>query len=113
MSVKTKLLSEEAVITSQTKRAPTVPLPIKTVDDEIALVSKTKKDLKKLKIPPAATTDITRDTSASPDTALWLRGKGGKNDSKGKGNPKGKRWVAPEQQWINDWTQWSPPPKGK
>ena len=44
-----------------------------------------------------------------------LAGKGGKNDSKGNGNPKGKRWAAPDQQWNkgNDWTQWSQPPKGK
>ena len=119
MSVKTKLLSEEAVITSQLKRTPIAPLPTKTVsfaDDEIALINTTKKNLKKLKISPAATTeDSTADTLASPDTALWLKGKGGKNDSKGNGNPKGKRWVAPDQQWnnSNDWTQWSQPPKGK
>ena len=56
MSVKTKLLSEEAVLTSQTKKASMTPLLSKTVDDEIALVSKTKKDLKKPKNPPAVTT---------------------------------------------------------
>ena len=114
MSVKTKLLSEEAVLTSQSKKTPNGPLPGTIVDDEIALVVKTKKDLKKLKTQPAVAPDTTGDTLASPDTALWMKGKGGKNDSKGKGHPKGKtRWAAPEPQWNNDWTQWQQPFKGK
>jgi hypothetical protein len=114
MSVKLRLISEEAVLTSQTKKAPTVPPPIKTIDDEIALVATTKRDLKKLTTPPTATTETPGDTSASPDTAFWMRGKGGKNDTKGKGRSKSKnRWVAHEHQWNHDWTQWSQPSKGK
>ena len=114
MSVKLRLISEEAVLTSQTKKAPTVPPPIKTIDDEIALVATTKRDLKKLTTPPTATTETPGDTSASPDTAFWMRGKGGKNDTKGKGRSKSKnRWVAHEHQWNHDWTQWSQPYKGK
>ncbi len=72
MSVKTKLLSEEAVLTSQTKKASMTPLPSKTVDDEIALVSKTKKDHKKPKNPPAATTEATEDPAAPRGHCLMV-----------------------------------------
>ena len=107
MSVKTKLFSEEAVLTSQSKKASLAPLPTKTTDDEIALVSKKTKDNKKhptTKIPtapqPAATTEATEEPLGSLDKALWLKVKGGKGNPNGKGHPKGKnRWHAPDQQW--------------
>ena len=51
MSVKTKLLSEEAVLTSQSKKASLASLPNTTTDDEIALVLKKSKDNKRHTIP--------------------------------------------------------------
>jgi hypothetical protein len=114
MSVKTKLLSEEAVPTSQTKKASQASLSRTSTDDEIALVSKKTKDKKQstTKTPQAATSEATEETSS--DKALWLKGKGGKGNPTGKGQSKGKnRWHAPDQQWNDAWDQWSQPAKGK
>ncbi len=116
MSVKTKLLSEEAVLISQSKKAsldpPTTP---RANDDEIALVSKQPKDKKHptTKTQPEASSD---DASSSKDKALALKGKGGKGNPKGKEIPKGRHhWHAPGQQWATEWTQseWPQPSKGK
>jgi hypothetical protein len=85
-------------------------------DDEIALVAKKTKDVKKSTTtktqpvtPPASTTTDEMASSSTPDTALWLKGKGGKGkSSKGKN-----RWPTPDQPWGDTWTQWTPSPKGK
>jgi hypothetical protein len=106
MSVKIKLLSEEAVLTSQTKKASQAPLPSTSTDDEIALVSKKMKDNKKhpiTKTPQAATTETAEETSL--DKALWVKGKGGKGNPTGKGHAKGKNcWHTPDQHWNDTWT---------
>ena len=115
LKVKTRLQSEEAVIASQNKKAPLVHQS--PTDDEIALVAKKTKDAKKSHTiktqsvtPPASTTTTDEMASSStPDTALWLKGKGGKGKpSKGKN-----RWTTPAQPWGDTWTQWTSPPKGK
>jgi hypothetical protein len=113
MSVKTKLLSEEAVLTSQSKKVSLAPLPSTTTDDEIALVLKKSKDNKRHTTPktqPVAMPEATEAPPLSSDTALWTTGKGGK----GKDKPKGKNhWGAHTQPWNTEWTQWTQPPKGK
>jgi uncharacterized protein YihD (DUF1040 family) len=69
--VKKKLISEEAILISQNKKAPPAPTPSTSTDDEIALVSKKTKDKKHLtaKTPQAATTDTAEEMF--PDKALW------------------------------------------
>jgi hypothetical protein len=91
MSVKTKLLNEEAVLISKSKQKDQkednfVSISDATAkDDELALVSalkitgknKTKKE------PPAPTPDDPNDK------VLFVKGKGGKRGKKGKANTKG------------------------
>jgi hypothetical protein len=101
MSVKTKLLSEEAVLTSKleqkdTKKATTFNETEK--DDEIALASLKLKGKKKE--PTAKTPDDPKDTK---DAALIMKGKGGKGDAKGKANSKGNyRWQFSRSEWNWD-----------
>ena len=114
MLVKTKLLSEEAVLTSQLKKVSPAPLTSSTTpEDEIALVLKKSKDNKRHTIPKTPTVVMPEATEATPlssDTALWTTGKG----SKGKDKSKGKhQWTAHTPSWNNEWTQWAQPSKGK
>jgi hypothetical protein len=101
IEVKTKLLSEEAVLISQSKKA-AATVSDRTDDDEIALASlKLKPTTKTPKTTPTTptktTTDVLPDAQPEPkDNALWLKGKKGK----GKVHPKGKH-----RQWDNSWTQ--------
>jgi hypothetical protein len=120
MEVKTKLLSEEAVLISQSKKAASATtVSDRANDDEIALASLKLQSTKTPKSTPTkTTTDVLPDAQPEPkDNALWLKGKRGK----GKVHPKGKH-----RQWDNQWTQsdldaepypngqWpSPSPKGK
>jgi hypothetical protein len=99
LSVKTKLLSEEAVLASKIKRAAIAPTS-KATEGEIAFVSLKLKDSKKdTKKDPATTTH-----DASKDTTLFTKGKGGKGSPKGKGNSNGNnRW--PATQWEGNWGQ--------
>jgi hypothetical protein len=129
MQVKTKLISEEAVLTSKSKQK-----SIKTAttlgetekDDEIAVASlkiKGKKDKDK----PTVTFKIPDDPKDIKDTAHFTKGKGGKGYPKGKGNKGSNRWNSSESEWDpkwdpnwSDWSQpqtghpqWISPPKGK
>ncbi len=83
LSVKTKLLSEEAVLNSKSKKESVVTTS-KEIDkhDEIALTS--LKLTEKHKKSPAKIPDD------SKEQALLLKGKGGKGAPKGKGHSKGK-----------------------
>ena len=118
LEVKTKLLSEEAVLTSQSKKAAPLPNASSTTqDDEIALASLKITDTKK---PHTAKTPLAvpSDAQSTPkDKALWLKGKHGKNHPKGKGSPKGRNrqwdneWTSPD--FENDRTQWNQSSKGK
>ncbi len=108
MEVKTKLLSEEAVLVSQTKKAGLTPKVSSNLkDDEIALTSLKLKDTKKSTTKAPTTKAVTfqappeniTDTQPDPtDKVLWLKGKRGKNHSKGKGKPS-------NRSWYSDWTQ--------
>jgi hypothetical protein len=73
MLVKTKLLSEEAVLTSQLKKVSPAPLTSSTTpEDEIALVLKKSKDNKRHTIPKTPTVVMPEATEATPlssDTA--------------------------------------------
>ena len=82
MSVKLKLLSEEAILNS-TSTKDLLSHTTKETDksDEIAMAS--LKVTEKPKKPPTKTSDD------STDQALFNKGKGGKGSTKGKGNPKG------------------------
>jgi hypothetical protein len=95
MSVKTKLLSEEAVLNSKSNKD-TVLHTSKgnDKDDEIAMASLKLNVTDKHKKPSTITPDDQKEQ------ALWLKGKGGKGNPTGKGNPKGK--------WQNTWNDWSP-----
>ena len=98
MEVKTKLLSEEAVLLSQSKKAAASD-PDRKTEDEIALASlKLKPAIKTPNTTPTKTmNDVLPEAQAEPkDNALWLKGKRGK----GKTHPKGKH-----RQWDNPWTQ--------
>jgi hypothetical protein len=78
LSVKTKLLNEEAVLASKSKRAAIAPTT-KATEDEIAFVSlklKDSKPAKETKQDPA-----TANYDASKDTTLFTKGKGGKGRS--------------------------------
>jgi hypothetical protein len=98
MSVKTKLLSEEAVLNSKSKKDNIANTSKDTEkDDEIALASLKLTD--KSKKSPIKTPDDSKDQS------LFIKGKGGKGSPKGKGNPKGK-WRDPT--WEHTWPSWSP-----
>jgi hypothetical protein len=73
MLVKTRLQSEEAVLTSQAKKVSLVHQPNAPTDDEIALVAKKTKDTKKpnnTKTLQTALPAATEESTASPDTAL-------------------------------------------
>jgi len=126
ISVKTKLLSEEAVLTSKSKQknATITPNPSATEkDDEIAFASlkiKGKKDK------PPVTFSIPDDPKDVKDAALFAKfhkGKGGKGNPKGNGYPGRSSWNSPEPGWdprYRDWgqsqpsqSQWTFPPKGK
>ncbi len=90
MSVKTKLLSEEAVLTSQTEQISPPSIP-SINEHEIALVSKKPRDNKKKATAKTVTFPATVEELPAPtDKALWLKGKGGKSNPNGKGILKGK-----------------------
>ena len=96
MSVKLKLLSEEAVLQSTSKKDSISNLLKETEkSDEIAMASLTVAEKKKK--------SSTKTPDDSPEPALLIKGKGGKGSSKGKGNLKG-RWREP--QWDSTWTDW-------
>jgi hypothetical protein len=87
MSVKTKLLSEEAVLTSQTKKTSPASIPSITSEHEIALVSKKPRDNKTRPTAKTVTFNATAEEMPAPtDKALWLKGKGGKSNPQGKVN---------------------------
>ena len=101
ISVKKKILSEEAVLSSQTKSSSDQTKRAKEMDDEIALKLKESKELKEVK----------------EQLSLMLKGKG---SNKGSSSNKGKRkWNEAEQPWK--WNQqttwddnkWNKPDKGK
>ena len=104
MSVKTKLLNEEAVVTTKSKQKDTKKVTFGSSsvetenDDEIALVSALKikgnKKDKKETVAPEATTPADHK-----DTALFTKGKGGKRGKKDKGNSKGN----PSWSSLGDW----------
>ncbi len=96
MSVKTKLLSEEAVLTSKNKKANAIVKANKEKDDEIAL------KLQELKSP---SDKQIKEPNEPNDKALMFKGKGGKGQ-KGKGGAKGNNTWNESSQWP---TQWSPP----
>ncbi len=102
MAVKTKLLSEEAVLTSKSKKDATVStLKQHEQDDEIALSSLSIKQKKK-DLPPKTSDD-------SKEKALYFKGKGGKG--KGKDTPKSHDlWRANESNGTQQWTNWADPP---
>ena len=118
MSVKTKLLNEEAVLTTKSKQRDNKKVTFGSSsgetdnDDEIALVSALKINGKKKdkKEPEVSTPDDPKDN------ALFTKGKGGKGGKKGKGNPKGhNRWRS-HGEWDSSWTdstsypgQWNQP----
>ncbi len=89
MSVKTKLISEEAVLTTKNKKAKELKQAITEKDDEIAL---------KLQETKIAADKLVKETK---DKALLLtKGKGGKGNSRGKGSTKGKHsWNDPDLHW--------------
>jgi hypothetical protein len=97
MSVKTKLLSEEAVLNSKSKKDNIATTSKDTEkDDEIALAS--------LKLTDKAKKSPTKTPDDSKGQSLFIKGKGGKGSPKGKGNPKGK-WRDPT--WEHTWPSWS------
>jgi hypothetical protein len=99
MSVKLKLLSEEAVLNStSTKDSISNTSKETEKSDEIARASLTVTE--KTKKPS------TKTPNDSTEQALFFKGKGRKGSSKGKGHPKG-RWSDP--QWDSTWSDWSPP----
>jgi len=98
MSVKTKLLSEEAVLNSKSKKD-SVATASKEAEkiDEIALAS--------LKLTAKTHKPSTKTPDEPKEQALLFKGKRGKGSPKGKGHSKGK-WRDP--QWENTWTDWNP-----
>jgi hypothetical protein len=114
-SVKTKLLSEEAVITSKSKKAKDQTRATKEKDDEIA--------------PKLQDFQLSQDTKSKElkepkDKLLMLKGKGDKGQPKGKGNAKGRNTWGDSDQWQNQWSphetsstapyaNWTQPAKGK
>ncbi len=91
LKVKTKLLSEEAGLTSQSKKAGSTPIVSNTTqEDAIALASLKLKDTIKSRTAKTSP-EVLSDAQPDPkDKALWLKGKRGKNNSKGKGTSKGR-----------------------
>jgi hypothetical protein len=115
MSVKTKLLSEEAVLTSKNKKTNELIKAAKAKDDEIAL------KLQDLKI---SSDKKTKETKEPNDNLLMIKGKGGKGQSKGKGRAKGRNTWNDSSQWPTQWNlpeanptapnaNWTPSAKGK
>jgi hypothetical protein len=103
LKVKTKLLSEEAVLHAKKARSPTIASD-SAKGDEIAFASVKNKDKKATKTPPVLD-DATVVQPDPKDNALLLKGKGGKSHPNGKGNPKGKnRWPTLDLQWDTTWT---------
>ncbi len=94
LSVKTKLISEEAVLAAKKKGAKEQTKSSKDKDDEIALKLQEAK--------------ITSDKVAKEpkDKAPFTpKGKGGKGTSQGENQQKGKRtWTEPEQNWNQPWS---------
>jgi hypothetical protein len=91
LSVKTKLRSEEAILTSQKRKENDLVRSTKMIEDEIALKLRERKQ-------PAE-----KSTKDPEDKALMFKGKGNKGGAKGKGQGKGRQWREPE------WTPlWSP-----
>jgi len=115
MSVKTKILSEEAVLISKNKKANALVKANKEKDDEIAL------KLQELKSP---SDKQTKETNEPKDKALMIKGKGGKGQ-KGKGGTKGYNTWNDSSQWPTQWSSsdatstasyannWTPPAKGQ
>ena len=98
ISVKTKLLSEEAVLTSKKKKAEAASAPSTSrqdKDDEIALVSIKPKETNPKQVLPSTDTD-------PKDKTFFTKGKGGKGNHKGKGKNRN-RWQEP--QWSTNWNQ--------
>ena len=113
LEVKNKLLSEEAVLSSQSQKTSTTH----SHDDEIALSTLKPQNPKKSSLkktdktvtftpPPEPETE---SNSALTDKALWLKGKRGKQTTKGKGKAQPGSW---DRTWTPEPT-WSPPSKGK
>jgi hypothetical protein len=99
MSLKTRLITEEAVLNGKSKRDTNIATVSKDTakDDEIALAS--------LKLNDKSQKSSTKTADDSKEQALFIKGKGGKGSPKGKGTSKG-RWRDP--QWDPTWTDWSP-----
>jgi hypothetical protein len=98
LSVKTKLLSEEAILTSKKKKESDTTRAAKAVEDEIALkIRETKLSTEKTLKDPA-------------DKALMFKGKGNKGGPNGKGTGKGRQWH--EAEWTprqGKGRQWNEP----
>ena len=100
MSVKTKLLSEEAVLTSKDKNSNAVRAT-KDQHDEIALQLKDLK-LSTKKTPKEAKAKAAEDKAAEDQALLFIKGKGGKGSTKGKG--KGwNNWNEHDSSWNHQW----------
>jgi hypothetical protein len=126
--VKTKLLSEEAVITSKNKKASSEHTrAVQEKEDEIALMNIKLKDA--LKNAKTTDTNDKSDTGMQDKALLLVKGKGGEGKGRGNNHNKGKtRWQEPDwnAQWasLEKWSssesnndqytnQWSQQPKGK
>ena len=113
MSVKTKLLSEEAVLTSKDKKSNAIKAT-KEKHDEIAL------KLKDIKLSAAKATKEAKDKAAEDQAILFVKGKGGKGLTKGKGRGRN-NWTEQTEHdpyWDNQWNgdagaTWAQPAKGK
>ena len=99
MSVKTKLLSEEAVLTSKNKKASAEhSKAVKEKEDEIALLAFKAKEIKEAN---ATNANDKSDTETKDKALLLAKGKGAKGKGK-KGKPNGR------SQWYpQDWQQWT------
>jgi hypothetical protein len=104
MSVKTKLLSEEAVLTSKSKKHHQHAKTTTDVNDEIALKLQETKLSKKTAKDAAKES---KDKAAEDAALLYIKGKGGKGPPKSKDNG-WNTWNDP--QWNQPWTA---PAKGK
>ena len=113
LEVKNKLLSEEAVLSSQSQKTPST----RSNDDEIALStlklqnpkkSSLKKTDKTVTFTPPPEPEHVSDTAPS-DKALWTKGKKGKSHTKGKGKTQPGSW---DHEWTPAQT-WPLPSKGK
>jgi len=115
LSVKNRLISEEAVLLSQNQQHHLNEKATKVSEDEIAL------KLKETKLTKKQTKDVAKEAKdkeakdkAADDTALvFIKGKGGKGTPRGR-DTSWDAWNSNDPLWNQLWTQpWTPPAKGK